>query len=100
MYAVLVLAAILLSVAPMHARTLLAALPASAPGHQLACDGQEEAGEAQPTRPKATTSGRQAIHLSLTAEPALVLPNLPRPATASLLPPAAQGLLEHAPNAP
>ncbi len=98
MYAVLVIAAILLSVGPMHARTLLAALPAGTPGHQFAPD---QAAQAE-TRAHLQKATRQtARHVRATYAPTSRTPALtaPAPFTPPHLP-APASLLEHAPNAP
>jgi hypothetical protein len=99
MYAVFVIAAILLSVSPMHARTLLAALPPMAPGHQFAADQLAQ----QASRPHLSSVIHQASRpvqatnpfQSHRAAPAAALP-LAAPALAS----ASTGLFEHFPNAP
>ncbi len=102
MYAVFVIAAILLSVSPMHARTLLAALPASAPGHQFASDDQDrdqKQGE-RTTSPHLPSAARATSGLSRTSyspdTTEIATAQTPGPAH----PAAATGLLEHAPNAP
>jgi hypothetical protein len=95
MYAVFVIAAILLSVAPMHARTLLAALPSSTPGHQFAPDSSA-------ARPHVAAAARTQARIGLPAGElqATVQATVPFPTHAPALRPASLFLADHAPNAP
>ena len=97
MHAVFVIVAILLSIAPMHARNLLAALPSIAPGHQFTGGPKQDnsARTAQPSAKRiaarlAPASYSHLENLALAAPP-LNIP-APRPSSADRL--------EHAPNAP
>ena len=92
-YVVLVLVAILSTLAPMHARTMLASLPTSMPSQPL-LELQ------QPLQQAASQPTRQILSLfAVTALPASLLasaapsPALPLPSPASLV-------LNYAPNAP
>ncbi len=100
MYAVFVIAAILLSVAPMHARTLLAALPASTPGHQFASDDQDQNQGQRTTSPHLPSAARATSRLSRTSYSPDTTELTAAPSPAPAHPAAATGLLEHAPNAP
>ena len=100
MYAVFVIAAILLSVSPMHARTLLAALPASTPGHQFASDDLDQDLGQRATSSHLPLATRSAARLNQASysERAVLIAGAPSAAPA--FPAEATGLLEHAPNAP
>ncbi len=97
MYAAFVIAAILLSVAPMHARNLLAALPSMAPGHQFTGEPKQDHA-ARPTLPSAKQIAARPAPASYShlENLALAAPPLNTPASR----PSAADRLEHAPNAP
>jgi Tfp pilus assembly protein PilV len=95
MYAVFVIAAILLSVSPMHARTLLGALQSTTPGHQLS----PENSAAKPHIAAARTQAHPA-HQSEAFQAGTQTTAAPRQVQAPAIRAAAPSLLEHSPNAP